>query len=163
MLRIAGIEEESFVDGIGIRYTIFTQGCAHNCRGCHNPSTHAFDGGYMVSIGDFVAKIMENKLISGVTISGGDPLYQIDGIIELCRLLKLQNVNIWCYTGFIYEEKLNDAKFNTLLRYIDVLVDGPYMDIERDLTLRFRGSRNQRIIDIKESLRQKKVVELMLD
>lgn len=158
-LRIAGIVKESYVDGPGIRYTIFTQGCPHHCFKCQNPETWDIDKGTLVDIDKLIEDIQENPLLDGVTLSGGDPLIQ-DETLELVQKLKERtNLNIWCYTGYSYEEVLNNDKFKKILNYIDVLIDGEYVDSLRSLSLLFRGSSNQRLIDIKKSLEQNKIIE----
>ena len=145
-IRIAGIEPESVVDGEGIRFAVFMQGCLRNCRGCHNPATHALDGGKIVDTDELIDAIKKNPLLSGITLTGGEPLLQIPAAIELAKATKNLGLNVWCYTGYIYEEIPPDAQ--ELLKYIDVLVDGEFILALRDLELDFRGSRNQRIIDL---------------
>lgn len=162
MLRIANFEKESFVDGPGVRYTIFTQGCKHNCPGCHNPSTHSFTGGKDYSVSSIYKDILENKNIDGVTLSGGDPLYQVESCLVLAKKIKDNtDLDIWCYTGFTFEELLEskDEYVHKLLNYIDVLVDGMFDISQKSAELQFRGSHNQRVIDVKKSLEQKTIVE----
>ena len=151
-IRIAGIEPESFVDGEGIRFVVFVQGCPHHCKGCHNPQTHSFEFGYNAEISSIVKQISENPLLSGITISGGEPLCQIPQCIELIKAVKDydNNLNIWLYTGYKFEEAKKLDKFNELLPYLDVIVDGRYVEELRDLSLNFRGSSNQRLIRLKE-------------
>lgn len=162
-IRLAGIIPESFTDGVGIRLVIFTQGCNHHCKNCHNPSTWDFNGGKLVNIESILNLISQNPLLDGVTLSGGDPFYQVDACLELCKLIKDKtNLNIWCYTGFTWESLLVDSDKSKLLNYIDVLVDGQYVESMRDLTLRFRGSSNQRIIDVNKSLLSDEVVLFMV-
>lgn len=160
-MRVAGFVKESIVDGVGIRYVIFTQGCRHNCKGCHNKHTHDFNGGYSVDVEDIVEDIKKYKYLDGVTLSGGDPFYQAKECCKLLKILKNElNINIWCYTGFTYEELMGikDKYILRMLKHIDVLVDGRYIESLRDLNLRFRGSRNQRLIDVRDSLERKSVV-----
>lgn len=154
LIRISGIIEESYTDGVGIRFSVFTQGCAHNCPGCQNPNTHDFKGGCLVTIESIVDKVLSNPMLDGITLTGGDPLYQVDACIELCKQLKEKSpaMTVWCYTGFTWEEILGNPEQRKLLNYIDILVDGPYLESKRQLSLRFRGSSNQRIIDVKQSL-----------
>lgn len=151
-LRIAGLVEESIVDGEGIRFVVFTQGCPHHCPGCHNPATHSFEGGTLADIEDIYAQIKENPLLQGVTFSGGEPFMQAEVLFELGKKIKELGLDLTVYTGFVYEDliknELPGAK--ELLSVTDVLIDGPYVEAERDLTLKFRGSRNQRIINMKE-------------
>ena len=165
-IRIADIIEESFVDGEGVRFAIFVQGCHHNCKGCHNPATHDFNGGRLVDTEQIIAKFTNAPLISGITLSGGEPLCQIKAVTELAVAAKNSGLSVWCYTGCVYEELIGnlnevDKKFftvdevKTFLEYVDVLVDGPFIESQRDLTMRFCGSRNQRLIDIPKSRDQK--------
>ena len=158
-IRLAGVIEESFTDGVGIRYVVFTQGCKHHCYKCQNPETWSFTGGYDKNINELVNEIIENPMLDGVTLSGGDPMYQPDAVVELIRQLRdKSNLNIWVYTGFKYEECVKDTKKLEILKNIDILVDGEYQDENRSLQLRFRGSSNQRIIDVKKSLANKEIV-----
>lgn len=159
-IRLAGIVPESYTDGDGIRYTIFVQGCAHQCTNCQNKSTWDFNGGRLYEIDDIINEIMENPLLDGITLSGGDPMYQTSNILELIDKLhnRLPQMTIWLYTGFTYEECLTDNKKRMVLEKIDIIVDGEYIDSKRDLTKRFKGSTNQRIIDVKKSLTNNKIV-----
>ncbi|MEG1028208.1 MAG: anaerobic ribonucleoside-triphosphate reductase activating protein, partial [Oscillospiraceae bacterium] len=140
----------------GIRYVIFTQGCPHNCKGCHNPETHDFNGGNFKSIDEIFNEISANPLLKGVTFSGGEPFCQQDSLVLLSQKIKELNKDIWCYTGYLYE----DIKDTKLIDYIDVLVDGPFIEQQKDLLLKFRGSQNQRIIDVKKTKQQNKIVIL---
>jgi len=157
MIRIAGTEEESVVDGEGIRYVLFCQGCKHHCNCCHNPESWSFDGGTFVEPLDIYNQMKKNELLDGLTLSGGDPIEQVDELLPLVKLVK-NEYNIWCYTGYLYEDLINDDKIKNFLKYIDVLVDGPFILDQRDLTLQFKGSKNQRIIDVKKSLETNKVI-----
>ena len=150
LIRIAGIVPESFVDGAGIRYAIFMQGCLRNCEGCHNPNTHDLRGGQLVDTADIIADFKRNKLLSGITLTGGEPLLQIAPAVELARAAKLFGLSVWLYTGYTFETLNVDAK--RLLKFVDVLVDGAFDITQRDLDLQFRGSRNQRIIDVDKTL-----------
>lgn len=156
VLRIAGIIGESIVDGPGIRFVVFTQGCPHHCPGCHNPQTHAFDGGELVDIDKLAKKILEDPLVSGVTFSGGEPFCQAEALAELAKELRAHGKHIMTYTGYTWEQlqELEDPAVHTLLSYTDILVDGRFVEAERDLSLRFRGSRNQRLLDVQKSLRK---------
>ncbi len=149
-LRISGIVDDSVVDGEGYRFTIFTQGCPHGCPGCHNPQTHDNDGGYLVDTDELYQQICESPLLSGVTFSGGEPFLQPQELAELARRLQTRGLNITTYTGYTLEElqQLHCPSINELLDVTDILIDGPFLLAERDLTLAFRGSRNQRIIDM---------------
>ena len=159
-LRIAGITKESFVDGPGIRYVIFTQGCKHECEGCHNPDTHKMDGGYSTDVDELIQDIINSKHIDGVTISGGEPFLQAKECLYIIESLKKHGIHIICYTGYTFEQ-LTAAKnivFDNILKNIDMLIDGKYVEGLRDLSLAYRGSKNQRIIDVKASISDKKIV-----
>ena len=151
-IRIAGVVRESIVDGPGLRFTVFCQGCPHGCKGCHNVATHDFSGGYDCEIEKILAAIDQNPLLDGVTFSGGEPLCQPEEFYNLAVEIKKRNLNIMTYTGYTYEELMEMGKDNhwitDLLELTDLLVDGRYVEAERDLTLLFRGSRNQRVIDM---------------
>lgn len=153
------LQSDSIVDGEGVRTVIWTQGCTHNCLGCHNPDTHSFDGGYLIEIEELKKQIENLKIQDGITFSGGDPMCQVEACLEIAKFCKKKNLNIWCYTGYTFEQllKLNSPKINEFLSYIDVLVDGKFILSERSLNLRFKGSRNQRVIDLPLSLKEKKV------
>lgn len=158
-IRLASnLQPDSIVDGEGIRTVIWTQGCSHNCPGCHNQSTHDFNGGFLVDIEDVKQEI--KKLIGqdGITFSGGDPMFQAKECLEIAKYAKKLNLNIWCYTGFLYEDLLKNSYQKEFLEYIDVLVDGKFKSEEFSLNLQYKGSRNQRIIDVKKSLLENKVM-----
>lgn len=155
-LRIAGIVDDSIVDGEGVRLTVFTQGCPHHCHGCHNPQTWSLDGGHEIDTEDIVEKLKANPLLSGITFSGGEPFLQPAPLADLARAAHSLGLDVWSYTGFTLEELEKHTNVQQLLNEVDVLVDGPYVEALRDLTLRFRGSSNQRIIDLKE-LRRRRV------
>ena len=147
-VRILDILYETTADGPGLRTSIYFAGCKHYCKGCHNPQSWDMNGGYEVTI-DYLLDIIKDDEFADVTFSGGDPLYQCEGVTELARRIKAETgKTIWCYTGFTYEEVLENAWLNQILPYIDVLVDGPYIDELRDESLPFRGSSNQRIIEL---------------
>ena len=154
-IRIAGIVRESIVDGYGIRFVVFAQGCPHHCEGCHNPETHDFNGGYDCDIEKILDAIGENPMLDGVTFSGGEPFCQEEGFCELARGIKNRypNLNIMIYTGFEFEALkkmcMEEQSIYDLIRMADYIVDGRYEQEQRDLTLPFRGSRNQRIIDLR--------------
>ena len=161
-LRIAGIMRESIVDGPGIRFAIFCQGCPHDCPGCHNPETHDFGGGTEVGIEKILAAIDEDPILKGVTFSGGEPTCQAEGFAALGRAIKERGLDITMFSGYTYEQLLERAKnepaLQELLDLTDLLIDGPYVKAQRDLTLQFRGSRNQRLIDMKATRQEGKVV-----
>ena len=153
-IRIAGTVDDSIVDGPGIRYTVFTQGCPHHCPGCHNPKTHAQDGGYTVDTEKIVAQLRANPLLDGLTLSGGEPFEQPAACTELARQAHALGLNVWCYTGYICEVLLTAKKpaWEALLQQVDVLVDGPFLLGERSLELQYRGSKNQRLLDMPRTL-----------
>lgn len=164
-IRLAGpILKDSIVDGPGIRAVIWTQGCKHACPGCHNPETHSFTGGTLYDVEDIKHKIDELIDQDGVTFSGGDPMYQIEACLELAKYIKTKNLNIWCYTGFTFENILEKAKENKdyldFLEQIDVLVDGPFILSKRSLSTLYRGSTNQRLIDVPKSLKANKTITI---
>lgn len=160
LLRVAGVIDESIVDGPGIRFVIFTQGCPHHCVGCHNPQTHDFDGGEQVPISRLLEDILENPLVSGVTLSGGEPFCQPKPLAELAQELKRYGKHVMAYTGYTWEQLRGkqDADIERLLAQCDVLVDGKFIESQKDMLLRFRGSRNQRLIDVQKSLQADQVV-----
>ena len=161
-LRIAGIEPESFVDGPGIRMTIFTQGCHHNCPGCQKPQTHDCNGGHLIDIDEIVAMIDENPLLDGITFSGGDPMDQAEALIPLARIIKERGLNLVIFTGYTYERlmelSVGRPGLFELLSFADILIDGPFIMAKKSLELKFRGSSNQRIIDVPRSLTEGNVV-----
>ncbi len=157
-IRIAGAIQESIVDGPGIRYVIFTQGCPFHCKGCHNPQAQSLSGGIDVKLNILYEEIISDPLIKGVTFSGGEPFIQSSPLVILSKFLKEKGYSIWSYSGFIYEKLASDPIYLKLLKEIDVLVDGPFILAKKSLELDFRGSSNQRIIDVKESLNQNKVI-----
>ena len=162
MLQILNIVEDTMVDGPGFRTSIYCAGCRHQCPGCHNPQSWDFSGGYTVSTEEVMRVIEADPYTRGVTFSGGDPMYQPEGFAELARAIRQRTPqkDIWCYTGFTYEQLLTNPRQRQLLELIDVLVDGPFIRSQRDETLFFRGSRNQRIIDVQASLPQSQPVTL---
>ena len=158
MIKILDIIEDTTVDGPGFRTTIYCAGCAHHCEKCHNKHSWNFDQGRDVST-DELMKVIVSDPYANVTFSGGDPMYQADGFAELARAIKsCTKKDIWCYTGFTFEALLKMPKQRALLELVDVLVDGPFVDSLKDSDLLFRGSSNQRLIDVQESLRTGTVV-----
>ena len=153
-IRLAGVEPESIVDGPGYRLTVFSQGCPHRCPGCHNPQTHDFSGGSLRDTDEIVALLGQNPLVRGVTLSGGEPMAQAAAMAEIARAARERGMNVWCYTGYTLEELLSqgDPDRMRLLRLTDVLVDGRYLARERSLELLYRGSKNQRLIDVPKTL-----------
>ena len=151
-MRIAGTVSESIVDGPGLRLTVFTQGCPHRCPGCHNPQTHDFDGGQDIALDTLLKDMCKNPFVKGVTFSGGDPLYpanreQIGALAQEIRA-RFPDKTIWLYTGYRFEQ-ITDLPF---LAAIDVVVDGPCIAAQKDTQLHWRGSANQRVIDVARTL-----------
>lgn len=162
-IRLAApLQQDSIVDGEGIRTVIWTQGCTHNCFGCHNPETHDMRGGELVDVDEINEQIRELEGQDGITFSGGDPMFQIDACLHIAKTAKECGLNVWCYTGFTFEElmKMSDKNQSLIefLKLIDVLIDGKFMIEQKSFNIKFRGSRNQRIIDVKKSLKNKKAV-----
>ena len=159
-IRIFGIEGDSIVDGPGIRMSVFTQGCIHNCKGCHNPESHDPNGGKLYDTDKIIKLASENPLYDGVTLTGGDPFYQPEACAEIAEGVKKLGLNVWTFTGYTWEQ-LTDSKnedFMRLLRATDVLVDGKFEMDKKSLELRFKGSSNQRTIDVPARLEQGKIV-----
>lgn len=174
--RCAGYETESIVDGPGLRLVIFFQGCLRHCKGCHNPETWSLNGGQEMDTSYFEA-LMDNPLLAGITLSGGEPWYQAEQALELAKMAKKRNLSVWCYTGAhvedieaiieytgcgMYEEGAGDVVlarqyyiFKDLYETIDVLVDGEFREEEKSLDLEWRGSKNQRVIDMNERRKNK--------
>ena len=161
MLDLSGIVGDSIVDGPGIRTTVFSQGCPHHCPGCHNPETWDFGCGTTVPVEDIVDIVRANPLCRGVTFSGGEPFAQAEGFAKLAKLLKEKGYEVASYSGYTFEELLagSDAQ-KELLSSIDVLIDGPFLLAEKGLEIAFRGSRNQRILDVKKSLAAGKAIPI---
>lgn len=155
-IRIAGITEESIVDGPGIRFVVFAQGCRHRCPGCHNPQTHPMDGGAPISVDEILEQMKQNPLLDGITLSGGDPFEQAKGFRELATRAREAGYHVVTYTGYTYEQLREKADYQPdwagLLRNTDLLIDGPFIKDLHDPLLAFRGSQNQRIVDVESSL-----------
>ena len=161
MIYLSGIAGDSIVDGPGIRTTFFAQGCPHHCPGCHNPETWPFTGGTAMDTEDMVAIVKNNPLCRGVTFSGGEPFAQAEGFRELARALKGEGYEVASYTGYTFEQLVSGTpEQKALLEEIDVLIDGPFLLAEKSLEISFRGSRNQRILDVKQSLAQGRAVNI---
>ena len=161
-IRLAGdLTTESIVDGEGVRTVVWTQGCLHHCPGCHNPQTHDKDGGFLKEVTELCEKIREVPFQDGITLSGGDPLEQVDACLEIAKFCHSIGLNVWCYTGYTMEYLLRQCeKENNLrefLENIDVLVDSPFILELKSYNVPFRGSSNQRIIDSKKSVEENKV------
>ena len=161
-LRLFGLVTDSIVDGPGYRTSIFTQGCPHGCPGCHNPESHAMEAGPVWKLDDIEKKFTGNPMLSGITLSGGEPFLQAEGCAALARRAHAKGLNVWTYSGFSYEQLLGKAKADdgvaALLGATDVLVDGPFLLAERSLDLEFRGSRNQRLIDMNRTRERGEIV-----
>lgn len=169
MIRVADIYKESVVDGEGYRTAIFLQGCNHHCKGCHNPQSWDFNGGKEMEIADILADY-NLDFMDGITLSGGDPFFQADKLQELFDFCEAHSVSLWAYTGFEFEEflkfmhgekcddRITEAMIN-MLNYLEVVVDGPFILEKRSLELLYRGSTNQRLVDVKKSLKANKVIE----
>jgi anaerobic ribonucleoside-triphosphate reductase activating protein len=155
-IRLAAILPESLVNGKGIRRVLFAQGCPHNCRGCFSPHTHSYTDGTLVDMDEIIDNIEKNPLLRGITFSGGEPWDQAEEFAYIAERVKSFGLNIWCYTGYtleyILEHKHERRGWTELLHYIDVLVDGKFEEDKKVEGLKFRGSSNQRIIDVKGSL-----------
>lgn len=163
-IRLSGIAYESLVNGPGMRRVFFSQGCKHNCKGCFNPDTHDFNGGEEIDMDELIKDVLENPILKGVTFSGGDPFEQANKFAYMAKVFKENKLSIWSYTGYtfeyIIEHKDEHQGWNDLLKYVDVLVDGRFEEDKMQDGLKFRGSRNQRIIDVQKTLSNKKVATL---
>lgn len=153
-INIAGIIPDSVVDGPGVRYVIFAQGCNHHCKGCHNPQTWDFSKGKSIEVKELFDHIMNSIISKRVTFSGGDPFYQVPAFAELARMLKREGFEIVAYTGFTFEQLMSDLDndYINLLEQIDYLIDGRFEEDKKSLSLKFMGSSNQRIIDVQKSI-----------
>ena len=158
-IRLAGIVGDSITDGVGLRMTIFTQGCPHKCKGCHNPETHDFNGGYEITPTDLINKIDSSHIITGVTFSGGEPMCQAKALLPVAQYIKKRGLHLAIYSGFTYEQLLAMGEdVMNLLKLTDVLVDGKFNISKRSMDLKFMGSTNQRPINVQESLKQNKII-----
>ncbi|MGL4847917.1 MAG: anaerobic ribonucleoside-triphosphate reductase activating protein [Clostridium sp.] len=161
-VRLAGICYESLVNGPGMRRVFFSQGCKHKCDGCFNPDTHSFNDGEEFDMDDLIKDVLENPLLKGVTFSGGDPFERAEEFSYMAKVFRRENLNVWAFTGYTIEEILEISKerdgFKEFLENIDVLVDGKFIQALAKEGLKFRGSSNQRIIDVKKTLDNKKIV-----
>ena len=156
-LRLAGVIRESIVDGPGWRFVVFVQGCPHHCKNCQNPGTWDFDGGYETTVENIMKAVKEDKLLTGVTLSGGEPFTQAKELAVLARKVREAGLDVMSFSGYTYEELVNGATVDNgwfdLLAELSLLVDGKFIEEQKSLELKFRGSRNQRIIDVRESLK----------
>ena len=160
LIRVCGIEPESIVDGPGFRYVLFVQGCPHRCPGCHNPESHDFNGGQDMTVGEIFAQIKSNPHLRGVTFSGGEPFEQVPALLELGKMIRNEGMTLMSYSGYTLEELQgrHDPETDELLSMLDILVDGRFVESLRNLTLIYRGSDNQRVIDMNKTREQGKVV-----
>jgi len=156
-LRIAGTVNDSITDGSGIRFVIFFQGCLHHCPGCQNPQTQSLTGGFVVSHETILEKIRQNPILDGITLSGGEPMLQAKGAALLAHEAHQMGLRVNTYTGYLWEDLIRSGNQDwlNLLKETDYLIDGPYLKAQRNLNLLFRGSENQRIIDVPQSLKAK--------
>jgi anaerobic ribonucleoside-triphosphate reductase activating protein len=161
-LTIGGIEGESIVDGPGFRYAVFVQGCDFRCPGCHNPQLQSFTGGRRISAAEILAAIRDNPLLSGLTLSGGDPFTQAAPCAALAEQVRVLGLSVMVYTGYLWENLLsaNNPAWRRLIEAADILVDGPFIQAQKNIDLRFRGSANQRLINVPQSLAAGRVVLL---
>ena len=156
-IRVLDIRYGTSVDGVGLRTSIYCAGCENRCPGCHNPESWDAQGGEAISVGELFDRIVREEM--NVTFTGGDPMLHPEGFTALAQLIRTHTrLTIWCYTGYRFEELLRHPARRTLLGLVDVLVDGPFLEAERDLSLPFRGSRNQRIIDVPRSLERGEIM-----
>lgn len=151
-MRISDTIHDSIVDGPGLRFVVFTQGCPHNCPGCHNQDALDPEGGREVSPEEIIADMRSNPLLDGLTLSGGEPFFQPEDSAKIARAARETGLDVWCYSGWTFDELIKMPRATELLRELDVLIDGPFILPQRSLTLKWRGSENQRIIDVKRSL-----------
>ena len=157
-MRIAGLTQDSIVDGPGFRFTVFVQGCSHHCEGCHNPQTHDPAGGKDMTTDEIIREMRSNPLTDGLTLSGGEPFDQSEDCLTLVHAARESGLNVWSYSGYLFEQLLADETKSRLLKELDVLVDGPFVLSQRSLALAWRGSRNQRVIDVQKSLATNEVI-----
>ena len=156
-ISILDIVHDTTVDGPGFRTAIYAAGCKHQCPGCHNLQSWNIDKGTLISVDDILEKIKDSEF-ANVTFTGGDPLMQVEVFVELAKRIKSKtSKTIWCYTGYLYEQVIGSAKLSQILPFIDVLVDGRYIAALRDEDLQFRGSSNQRLIDVRQSVKTGKI------
>ncbi len=159
-IQLAGVVKESITDGPGIRYTVFVQGCPHGCPGCHNPQTHDFHAGTMQSVENIVKDFEKNPMLKGITLSGGEPFCQPKPLVRLAKAVHSMGKDVVAYSGWTYEEliAMQNEDVHNLLNEIDVLVDGKFIQDLKNLELRFRGSENQRLIDMKKTRQKGKLI-----
>ena len=154
-VKIAGAKKHSSVNGPGVRYVLFMQGCSHHCPGCQNPETHDISKGVEMEVEEIVSDILATRYLDGLTLSGGDPLFQPEASFEIAKRVKEAGLDIWLYTGWTFEQIMDGKagqKAKEVLSFIDVLVDGPYVESLRSEDVIWRGSTNQHLVDVKKSL-----------
>ena len=153
-MRIFGLQQDSIVDGPGFRFACFVQGCPHGCPGCHNPDSHDPAGGQEMSVEEVARQLLKNPLTDGLTLSGGEPFAQPEDCLALAKIAHGHGLNVWSYSGWTFEYLRDQGtpEQKALLAELDVLVDGPFLLSERTLALPWRGSRNQRVVDVRRSL-----------
>lgn len=167
-MKIAGFYDESISNGLGWRAVLFVSGCPHHCPGCHNKEAQDFNYGEEFNEEEILKRIKENSILNGITISGGEPLCKenVPGVLKFIKDVKeiRPEFNVWCYSGYTLDQLIdrNDEETNECLNQIDVLVDGRFVEAKKDPTLKFRGSSNQRILDLKPSLQTHKFIEYKL-
>ena len=159
-IRVSGIVNDSIADGPGLRLTVFTQGCPHKCEGCHNPQTHPLDGGKLVSIEEILDIIDKNELLDGVTFSGGEPFLQAEALYVLAEQIKKRGLSLIIYTGYTWKELTEDKSAMPFIEMADYIIDGKFEESKKSLDLDFRGSANQRIIDVKKSFLEGNIVTI---
>ena len=164
-MKIAGLVQDSIVDGPGFRFVVFTQGCEQCCEGCHNPATWDKNGGESKTTDEIISEMLSNPLTDGLTLTGGEPFLQAESCVKLASAARENRLNVWAYSGFTFEELISQSGLEPaiakLLQLTDVLIDGPFILAKRSLSLKWRGSRNQRIIDVPKSLIRGEAVLLM--
>lgn len=157
-IQVIDIMPGTTVDGSGLRTSIYVAGCRHRCPGCHNPQSWDFDAGVPMTVDEIMERITEEDF--NVTLTGGDPLWQVEKILPLAKAIKEHGYNLWCYTGFTWEEILASPRLSQILPWVDVIVEGRFVESLRDISLRFRGSSNQRIIRVAESLASSSILTI---
>lgn len=161
-IQLMRIVVDTTVDGPGWRSSVYCAGCRHACPGCHNPETWSFSAGESVSVDEVFDRLAQTE--GNITFSGGDPMYQAEAFTALSkRIVEELHRTIWCYTGFTFEQVQADPVMRQILPYLEVLVDGPFVEAQKSLDLMFRGSSNQRLVDVQASLRAGRVVEFVWD
>lgn len=160
-IRMYGTVDDSIVDGPGLRFSVFVQGCSHHCPGCHNPESQPVDGGYLTSVDEVCAQIEASRSVTGVTLTGGEPFEQPEACLEIARRCKARGLSVWAYSGYAFEQIAAGACSKAgveLLSVCDVLVDGPFAQSQRSLGLMWKGSANQRVIDLAKTAAAGRVI-----